>query len=440
MGQTSSSAVFAPTYPSDIAVFQLKNPAGQRVMRSNNTLILTSEQGTGDPLAWEVLTDPMRDHGERGILIKAHKESAFLCVRGEGDSRTVAMSSNSGRDCVWAVEADGDGFNLRHIATSNSGGAPYLSCGPANALTLSDKTGKTKWNFPPGWANTNYPGGNTPWIDDQNRLHGMWRTLAEDLASWPEHVGTLQGWVIDFNDSQDLVRTPHFDKVEGRLRERLSRAGDQHLFIFVHGVGTSFGPFRSYLASIHQLIADYRDKPGNAAAVSADNITYLGINWQSQEMGDMLMSLLHPGKKMPAEALAQGALPKVLGALLSGSNATVHFVAHSMGSRVLLHLLETIDGVRIGSMLFLQGFAPSSAFRAGAETDKKLVQNSAIQLFERFSNIQNWLYDPLNSQVAKIIEGVVSTILCYGPFASFWSAPPTSLASSTATPASGSVI
>lgn len=182
-------------------------------------------------------------------------------------------------------------------------------------------------------------------------------------------------WVFKFNKQGQLSKEKGFDKVEDvseHFRKRIESFPEgtqptQHLFVFVHGVDTNFAAFRDYIKWFSLLYEQYvRDEP----PIRREDIGILGIKWESQKMEEMLGLLLSFKKeKMPAEDLAKEGLKDAIHAIHETAKkkhgkVRVHLTGHSMGAQVLLYLLPQLaPDVEIGSMMFLQGFAPSSAFR-----------------------------------------------------------------------------
>ncbi len=190
------------------------------------------------------------------------------------------------------------------------------------------------------------------------------------------------GWRYDFLAGEAGNHTPNAWRLHA-IAERLKRPGTQHLFIYIHGVGTDFGPFNEYLAR-WQAVADMATPQlmtyYHAATRQLSNVTVLGYDWDSQEMGTMLENLLHPGLTMPAKTFAEGRLLQdlldVKRRLGPKSELCIHLVGHSMGSQVLLYLYPALRKEwSVHSMMFLQGFASSTAF--SASTQKNVPQSQS---------------------------------------------------------------
>lgn len=227
-----------------------------------------------------------------------------------------------------------------------------------------------------------------------------------------ENICGFDGWVFDFNppDAKDTDKVKNNKDIQNGVKEvhkhfeeRVKTGRTQHLFVFVHGVNTDFGTYRDksgtapgYIEWFSRLYHHYveeqyvRDEP----PVRREDITILGVNWPSQEMAAMLKLLLSFDKeKMPAQILAEGGLQDAIHKMTEKYRAKVrvHLTGHSMGAQVLLYLLPKLAGeVEIGSMMFLQGFAPSSAF-GGPVADRKTAFQEGIRN-TLYAQTQTWLY------------------------------------------------
>lgn len=172
-------------------------------------------------------------------------------------------------------------------------------------------------------------------------------------------ISGFGGWPIHFDEKGNPTDFA-IEAVRERFGSSLERT--QHLFVFVHGVGTSFGSYEKYIEWFNRLYEVYQL---NETGVSREDITLLGVNWKSQSMAEMLGSLSDQ-EHLPAKLLAENGLKDLVNEVTKGfpsGHVRVHLVGHSMGAQVLLYLLPNLQNhVEIGSMMFLQGFAPSSAF------------------------------------------------------------------------------
>lgn len=156
-----------------------------------------------------------------------------------------------------------------------------------------------------------------------------------------------------------------------KLNSNLKNSKVSDLFVFIHGVGSDFNSFGGYIDCLDRIFNEYSmvaDATGRP--LSKDNVAILGVNWQSQNMMDMIKSLLSMGD-MYAKLFAENCIAKLVEAIGgSNPNIRIHLVAHSMGAQVLLYTLPAISAAantNIASMFFIQGFAPCSAFLSETE-------------------------------------------------------------------------
>ena len=308
----------------------------------------------------------------------------------------------------WELVAFKDGWRFVNFkskkalfTTAKEGHGDY--CG-----LIADEFDDQAWKFvPEEGCGPNATGGDGAGVLAPDGDVFAWRAAVakqiEDSVV-PKTTHGFRTWTLAF-DAGGQARS---DKQGAALRNRLAeqmKQGGQHLFVFVHGVDTSFGPFEGYLERMAELYRDYQlDKTGH---IKQDNISVLGVNWQSQDMGGMLSSLLKPGEQMPAQRLAQKGLSSLLNDIAAQApDVTIHLVGHSMGSQVLLYLLPQLAAsTRVGSMMFLQGFAPSSAFEApsGKATrfstgaadfiSASLFENTLFSLTKSSPKVDFWFID-----------------------------------------------
>lgn len=235
---------------------------------------------------------------------------------------------------------------------------------------------------------------------------GILITIGDGYKLNPDKFSGFDGWKVAFNaegrvesvfarNNQEL-RIPGIDcrLVDSICRHAEPPGSTKHLFVFVHGVDVSFDHYLDYIEWFRNLFDQYAS---HQASLRSEDIAILGVNWKSQEMGAMLASLFNPEGIMPAQRLAESGLSELLNDIGKRCpNMRVHLVGHSMGSQVLLYLLPKLSDVRVGSMMFLQGFAPSSAFGdAVQEKPKRETFMEAVR-----NQVKAWLraaYPVINS-------------------------------------------
>ena len=147
-------------------------------------------------------------------------------------------------------------------------------------------------------------------------------------------------------------------------------SSNRHIFIALHGVAASADVYEGYADTLAEIFDEYQLEQAGVAKKS--DISFIGINWQSQEMMQMLTSLVNiedlvgAREKMPALKLAEAGLFELVSRLcaIRGPHAPkIHLIGHSMGTQALLYVLPKLyHGAELGSMFLIQGFAPQSAF------------------------------------------------------------------------------
>jgi hypothetical protein len=149
--------------------------------------------------------------------------------------------------------------------------------------------------------------------------------------------------------------------------------------VCVHGVDSEYSSLNAYIDRIGDLTEEFGLAGGDGAPASVDDISLLGVEWPSQKMMEMLASALNPAATMPSKIQAEEKLAPFLNELCRDRNVVVHFIAHSMGSQVLMYTLPKLkEWVKVGSMFFAQGFAPSSGFAApNAKINREEFQKEA---------------------------------------------------------------
>ncbi|MBF0099022.1 MAG: alpha/beta hydrolase [Magnetococcales bacterium] len=358
---------------------------------------------------WIVLRGQGRSEGSFAIistLLAGDNKQGFLMP---GEHHTLEFTwmqlSNEysellpriGDNLLWSLESCAQGFRIFHIVSKRW----MYGSGKDHVGLIEGSFEDQYWHL----------------AETQGSSVAEWiaQTLQpEKNAPIPERHGGFRCWQIGYDEAAGP--SPFHGRKNALVRKGMSEyfnnraSGSQHLLVFIHGVDTSFNPFVDYISCLDDLYQEYLiDQHG---PVKREDISVLGINWGSQTMLTMLSSLLKPSAAMPAKLLAENALPELIH-LLADTTArpTIHFVAHSMGSQVLMYLLQQLnDKVNVGSMLFFQGFAPSSAFAAKQGKSSALV-DSVTGVVEGHLNLNGWLYPVLNK--ANIPITIASNALYY---------------------------